>query len=192
MGGLRQSLAEYMMATVTVPRSPQVHAPVASKQGRVKQQKGGGSNMLGMSEGVRTLPRHGCIHLDVSSPGHRAYQFQSIVEAELTYCRIYGKFFVAGTILRTYIPAYTALAIANSSESRAAVRTIMLLQMPWLVSIITTVLLHTINLTNFNVSALRTRTEALLQCEACANPPCNTRQRSRFSSPDCRPSLAQL
>jgi len=53
--------------------------------------------------------------------------------------RMDGNFFVAGTIRQTYTPAYTALAMAYSSDRRAAVRaTVFALMLP-LVSITDTV-----------------------------------------------------
>ena len=180
------------MVPICLEDQPRPYLPVSTrKPGKLRQ--GGGPNTLGMQEEVRKFPRHACIHLDVSPPGDRAYQYQSTdVEVELTHCRMYGKFFVAGTILRIYKAAYMALAMANSSERRAAVLAIMLVHMSWLVSIITMVLLHIISLTSFTVLALRTRTGVLLQYEALATPPCNPRQRGRLSRPDCRPSLARF
>ena len=113
-------------------------------------------------------------------------------EVELTCLRICGKFFVAGTILQTYIAAYTALARANSSDRRAAVRTIMLALMLSLVSMIAIVLLRTISLTSATILVLLTQTETLPQCEVPATPPYNARRRDGFSSPDCRPPLTRL
>ena len=84
------------------------------------------------------------------------------VEVELTCLRIYGKFFAAGAILQIYTAAYTALAMANSSETRVAVRAIMLALMLSLVNIIAILLLRTISLVGFTIRVLRTQTETFL------------------------------